>query len=93
MKQISYEDILKAFNECVLGRDNEYYPKLALTFDHDGNPMFLLINYGEDGESEKRASIIEYRDVAYQLNSMSGYTKYGVANGDDHLPFFVELDI
>jgi hypothetical protein len=92
MKQIGPIDILKAFNECVLGMKNEYWPKLVMTYDHDGELIFFLIFEGED-DRPNQGYPLQAEDAVRRLNNMTGYLKYGVTREiGTHFPIFMELN-
>ena len=93
MKQVPYETLVKEFNECILGRNNEYWPKMALSFDHDGDPIFFLIHESPEGEAAERAYIYGIQSAVTHVNNMLGYLKYGVTKiGSSPIPVIMELN-
>lgn len=84
----TYEEIVKKFNDCILGRSNAYYPKLALSFDHDGHPVFFVVNQYDDGVLTVER--YDYILVAQSLRFMTGL-KFAVAKDDQQMPIFAEI--
>lgn len=71
MKEMTYEQIIKIYNEAVLGKTNDYYPKLAISYDHDGYPIFFVIGWDDDGVFRVDDKINE-KVVASTISYMTG---------------------